>query len=93
MIVDWTLEQYGIYSTYHSILDTMFGTNTVFGYEKDPTLFLLKNKEKMYHIDYIFTSKNFNEKIDSCRVGKYKDWIGLSDHMPVFAEYKKIKFD
>jgi len=81
------LEQHEIHSTYHSIPDVLFGTNTIFGYEKDPTLFLLKNKEKTYHIDYIFTSKNFIEKIDSCRVGKYKDWIGLSDHMPVFAEF------
>jgi endonuclease/exonuclease/phosphatase family metal-dependent hydrolase len=82
------LKEYGIYSTYHSIPDAIFGTNVVFGNEKDPTLFLLKNKDKPYHIDYIFTSKDIIENIESCYVGKYKDWITLSDHMPVFAEYK-----
>jgi len=83
------LEQHDIYSTYHSIPDAMFGTNAVFGNEKDPTLYLLKNKEKAYHIDYIFTSKNFTENIELCSIGKYKDWIALSDHMPVCAEYRQ----
>ncbi|OEU42968.1 hypothetical protein BGV40_06545 [Methanosarcina sp. Ant1] len=87
------LEQYGIHSTYHSIPDVIFGTNTIFGYEKDPTLFLLKKKEKAYHIDYIFTSPNFINSIGSCFVGKYKDWIALSDHMSLFAEYRQTKFD
>ncbi len=88
------LKQYGIYSTYHSIPDAIFGTNAVFGSEKDPTLFLLKNKEKTYHIDYIFTSQNFINDLESCIIGKHKNWIALSDHMPVFAEFKEneIKF-
>ena len=82
------LKQKDILSVYHSFPDEVFGTNTVFGFEKDPTLFLLKNKEKAYHIDYIFTSQNFINNLDSCVIGKYKDWIALSDHMPVFAEFK-----
>jgi exonuclease III len=84
------LEKYGIYSTYHSIPDTIFNTNTIFGYEKDPTLYLLKKKEKAYHIDYIFASESLISNIESCSVGKHKDWITLSDHMPVFAEFKQI---
>jgi exodeoxyribonuclease III len=84
------LRFYDIHSTYHSIPDTLFNTNTEFGYEKDPTLFLLKKKEKPYHIDYIFASKNFINNIELCFVGKYKDWISLSDHMPVFAEYREL---
>lgn len=81
------LKQYDIHSAYHSIPDVIFGTNVVFGHEKDPTLYLLKKKEKAYHIDYIFSSRNFISGIDSCFIGKYNDWIGLSDHMPVFAEF------
>ena len=54
---------------------------------------LLKNKEKAYHIDYIFASKNFINNVESCFVGKHKDWIALSDHMPIFAMYKQTKFD
>lgn len=83
------LGRYGIYSTYHSIPDAIFGINAVFGNEKDPTLFLLKKKEKAYHIDYIFTSQCFIDNIKSYSIGKYKDWITLSDHMPIFAEYNK----
>lgn len=83
------LRKNNIFSTYHSVLDTMFGTDVVFGYEKDPTLFLLKNKVKAYHIDYIFTSKNLIDNLESCFIGKYEDWIALSDHMPIFVEYKQ----
>jgi len=82
------LTTYNIYSTYHSVPDTIFSINTTFGCEKDPTLFLLKKKEKSYHIDYIFTSKNLISNLESCLVGKYKDWISLSDHMPVIAEFR-----
>jgi endonuclease/exonuclease/phosphatase family metal-dependent hydrolase len=82
------LRQYDIHSTYHSIPDMIFGTNIVFGYEKDPTLFLLKKKEKAYHIDYIFTSKNFINNVESCFIGKYNDWISLSDHMPILTIFK-----
>lgn len=85
------LKKYSIYSTYHSIPDAIFGTNVVFGKEKNPTLFLLKNKDKPYHIDYIFASKNFIDNTESCYIGKYKEWIALSDHMPVFAEYEDNK--
>lgn len=81
------LRQHDIQSVYHSIPDVMFGTNKLFGYEKDPTLFLLKKKEKAYHIDYIFISKFFIDCLDSCFIGKYNDWIELSDHMPIFVEF------
>lgn len=82
------LKQNNIQSVYHSVPDVVFGTNTNFGYEKDPTLFLLKKKEKAYHIDYIFTSQSFVENLKSCIIGRYQDWIALSDHMPIFAEFK-----
>ena len=82
------LKQNDIHSIYHSVPDAVFGINTTFGYEKEPTLFLLKKKEKAYHIDYIFTSQSFINNIESCFIGKYKDWIALSDYMPIFAEYR-----
>jgi exodeoxyribonuclease III len=50
----------------------------------------LKKKEKTYHIDYAFASKNFINNMESCVVGKYKDWIALNDHMPVVVEYRKL---
>jgi exodeoxyribonuclease III len=81
------LGQYGIYSAYHSIPDVIFGIETNFGYEKEPTLYHLKDKKKPYHVDYIFASENFISNIKACYVGKCENWITISDHMPVFAEF------
>lgn len=36
------MKQKDIYSVFHSVTDATFGTNTIFGYEKDPTLFATK---------------------------------------------------
>ena len=86
------LKRNNILSVYHSVPDASFGANSVFGHEKDPTLYLLKKKEKAYHIDYIFTSQSLANNLESCYVGKYNDWIALSDHMPVCAEFNHINF-
>jgi len=49
--------------------------------------YLLKKKEKPYHIDYIFASNSFINNLKSCSVGKYNDWIKLSDHMPILSSF------
>ena len=53
------------------------------GTEKLPTFFHTKNKNKSYHIDFLFlkglTIKTFD-------IGSYEDWIGFSDHMPLICE-------
>lgn len=44
-----------------------------------------RKSEKPYHIDYMFAKKNIYDKIESFEIGKYEDWIGLSDHTPIFS--------
>ena len=59
------------------------------GKEADPTLYLLKNQEKPYHMDYCFASQSLITKKTKMEVGRYQDWIKLSDHMPVIVDHLK----
>ncbi|GLR19867.1 endonuclease/exonuclease/phosphatase family protein [Portibacter lacus] len=79
-VVDF-LEEFGIRSIYHELRKEEHGD------ELEPTLFLLKNKEKPYHMDYCFASKDKITEKTTVRVGKYEDWIHLSDHMPVIVDH------
>lgn len=69
-----TLNRLGFHSAYHEL------TNEDFGKEKLSTLYHTKNKDKPYHIDYVFLK---GLKPQSIEVGSYDDWISLSDHVPV----------
>lgn len=68
------LNEKGIISLYHKI------NNENQGEETQPTFFLHRKKEKPYHIDYCFASKEFWSKKITFNIGKFEDWIGLSDH-------------
>ena len=72
------LNEKGIRSVYHQ------KTNENQGNETHPTFFLQRKKEKAYHIDYIFTSQHFTS--DKIHIGKYENWIEISDHVPLTYE-------
>ena len=74
------LEDKGIHSAYHAHL------NQDQGAEEHTTLYMYRNKEKAYHIDYCFVSKDLLEKVSSVEVGSYEDWIKHSDHMPLIVD-------
>lgn len=57
------------------------------GKEKDPTLFMYRNPNKPYHIDYCFTSIDFTEKLKSVEVGNFNEWLKLSDHCPLIIDF------
>ena len=61
------------------------------GEEKQPTLYLLKKKEKPYHIDYCFSSKSLFTKKTTFEIGKYEDWIEFSDHMPIIIDNLNVQ--
>lgn len=72
------LKALGYSSSYHHLNDEKFSM------ELKPTFFHTKNKNKPFHIDYIYTRGQQPTKIE---VGSYKDWIEYSDHMPLILEY------
>lgn len=75
------LENKGIVSAYHLYHKQIQGT------EEHPTLYMYRHKDKPYHIDYCFTSKDMAEKILSVEIGDYDFWINHSDHVPVMVTF------
>jgi exodeoxyribonuclease-3 len=57
------------------------------GKETKPTFFLQRNRDKPYHIDYIFASSDL---LNNCEleVGQHDDWLPFSDHMPLCLSIK-----
>ncbi len=74
------LEAKKIRSIYH------LKNNINHGLEPEPTLYLLKNKAKPYHMDYCFASQVLIKKVTTMTIGQHKDWIKLSDHMPLVID-------
>jgi len=75
------LNKKNIFSIYHQKKRLKHGK------EKHPTLFLLKKMARPYHIDYCFASKSLYSKKTRIKIGKYEDWIKLSDHMPIIIDH------
>ena len=71
------LEDLGFNSAYHSQTADQFGS------EEIATFFHTKQESKKYHIDYLYL-KSLNSR--SVELGKYEDWIKLSDHVPIMVE-------
>ena len=58
------------------------------GKEKHSTLFMNRNKDRPYHIDYCFVSADLLAKVNEVEIGTHEDWKSHSDHSPL-----SIKFD
>jgi len=76
------LRELGIESLYHKYL------NEEQGQETRPTLFLQKNLEKPYHIDYVFGSEYFQKRLRKFKIGDVDQWLMRSDHMPILCEFE-----
>ena len=74
------LKEIGIESFYHKF------TNEVQGKETKPTLHFQRKLTRPYHIDYIFGSQKFSNRIINFEIGEFDRWIGISDHMPILCE-------
>lgn len=74
------LNTYDIGSLYHELNDFIHGK------EQDPTIYLLKQKNKPYHLDYCFTSRDLITEETKVEVGDIKSWLTLSDHMPLIID-------
>jgi exonuclease III len=67
----------GLQSAYHKFFEEAHGE------EKQRTLYLLKNRQKSYHIDYVFLSEFLMDGLKEVAVGTCDDWLPLSDHAPI----------
>lgn len=73
---------HNIYSSYHVFFDEDPGGET------QKTFFLHRKEHKSYHIDYCFASKELLDRIIDVEVGKFDDWIAISDHTPLIVSFK-----
>ena len=75
------LEDKGIFSCYH------LHYKQTQGKEAHPTFYLYRHKDKPYHLDYCFASKDMADKILSVEIGVHEFWKLYSDHVPVMVKY------
>lgn len=85
-VVDF-LEKVNIRSTYHHLI------NEEHGFERQPTHYFRKDKASPFHIDFIFASESILNQTSKLEIGLYKDWIKLSDHMPIFMDIRTELYD
>jgi len=75
------LEKKGIVSCYH-----LFYQQTQ-GKEEHPTFNLYRHKDKPYHIDYCFASKNLSDQMQSVEIGDHDVLRHHSDHVPLIVTF------
>ncbi|MDB4951324.1 MAG: hypothetical protein JWM27_3973 [Gemmatimonadetes bacterium] len=74
------LGELGLVSSYHRFTDEEFGRET------QPTLYLLRNERKPYHIDYCYIPEAWAASLTSVSVGGYAEWAAWSDHRPLVVD-------
>jgi exodeoxyribonuclease-3 len=57
------------------------------GKEKHPTQYMYRHKDKPYHLDYCFATKDLADKIESVQVGRHAYWSRYSDHVPLIVRF------
>ncbi|MEH7356842.1 endonuclease/exonuclease/phosphatase family protein [Neobacillus drentensis] len=77
------LKSFGIMSAYHTYF------NEEHGEETKPTHYFRKDKDRPFHIDYVFASETLLKQLSFIEVGSFEEWIKLSDHTPIYVEIKK----
>jgi len=72
-----------IVSVYHAHFQEAFGEETV------STLYMQRKREKGYHVDYCFVPQAWIKRVTFFSVGSFDDWSSLSDHSPIFVEFRQ----
>ena len=60
------------------------------GAETKKTHFWLYKKERRFHIDYIFVPSDWASRITNLKVGTYRKWRPVSDHVPIIADFAQL---
>ena len=71
------LDQLGLKSFYHHFLKEEQGKESI------PTLYFRKNKDRGYHIDYMFGPEKSILSLSEFQIGESSTWLEFSDHMPL----------
>jgi len=74
------LKSRGLISAYHHSKELAQGD------ERDHTFFMNRKLTRSYHIDYVFFSEIWRERLTSCEVGQHGYWSNYSDHCPISIE-------
>ncbi len=61
------------------------------GGEQMPTFFMHRDREKPFHIDYIFAGTAMRSRLRSFEVGNQNEWLGHSDHVPITAHFEDTR--
>jgi exodeoxyribonuclease-3 len=77
------LAEKGISSCYHVFHQQEQGK------EKHPTQYMYRHKDKPYHLDYCFVSKDLAATIKSVKIGRHAYWSKYSDHVPLIVSFEK----
>jgi len=56
------------------------------GEEKQPTHYFYHQKNRGFHIDYVFLPESWAKGVEKVEVGKYEEWAKVSDHVPLIVE-------
>lgn len=79
------LKETGIESLYHRF------TGEQQGQESQPTLYMYRNIQKPYHIDYMFAAQKLISILRNVEVRRVEKWLQISDHLPLICEFDLIK--
>jgi exonuclease III len=77
------LAEKGVVSAYHTFFKKEHGQ------EAHPTHYFWHQKERCFHIDYIFVPREWASCLTNVTVGTYREWRPVSDHVPIVADFAK----
>lgn len=74
------LEERDMVSAYHTFFRERQGEET------RHTLYLRKDRQNPFHIDYIFLPNTLARRLKKVSIGTHAKWAGLSDHRPIVVD-------
>ncbi len=75
------LSDKNIHSSYHHFYKEEQGKESI------PTYYHYHQKERPFHIDFCFLSQPLMKTLHNVELGKFDEWMKLSDHVPMIVEY------
>ena len=77
-VLNQEFENAGLKSIYHELNHEQQGKET------QVTFYMYRHNDRPFYIDYCYCDPTEVKKFE---IGKFDDWVGLSDHMPLEVEF------